>query len=158
MDADQGGDANVPAAFFPGFPDCGLDQAFAGFQMAGGLVQDQSLSGIGRVDSRRRDCPPTGTPSIIDMFFDAQEPPVTDSDDRDGDILCEARSAAASRHSKIVGVAGEFDFLVVCNRAGDPDRLTQLCSVDAVGQLDHVIQVVAGDFPGPDLLGAAFTQ
>ena len=38
--ADERGRADVPAGFFPGFADRGVDQAFVGLQMSCGLVQD----------------------------------------------------------------------------------------------------------------------
>ena len=65
IDADQGGGPELPAGFFERFARAGGDQCFAGFEMAGRLVEAQAVFGV---------------------LFDQQETPVALDQRSDRDI------------------------------------------------------------------------
>src|SRR5690606_29623243 len=66
-----------------------------------------------------------------------------------------SRSLMRCLPSEFVQVAAELDFLVVRDLGDDVHGRLELGAVDAVGQLDDVVEHVPGDLPGPDLLAAA---
>ncbi|MNE86390.1 hypothetical protein D3C80_1834860 [compost metagenome] len=49
VDADQAGQLDLPGGFFEGFAQCGVEQAFVGLEVAGGLVE-YVLAGLELLD------------------------------------------------------------------------------------------------------------
>src|SRR5690606_21549756 len=69
-----------------------------------------------------------------------------------------SRKLIGRRSSQVVAIAAELDFLVVRDLGSDVHGRLELGGVDAVGQLDDVVEHVAGDLPGADLLPPALLE